>query len=64
MNPVMQRLQAMMGGDPKRFQAMAAPVVVVPVLYSYLVRDRKPKASPAAQTAGPVQDFDQALPAK
>ncbi|TXH86292.1 MAG: flagellar biosynthesis protein FlhA [Pseudomonas sp.] len=32
MNPVMQRLQAMMGGDPKRFQAMAAPVVVVAVL--------------------------------
>ena len=32
MNPVMQRLQAMMGGDPKRFQAMAAPLVVVAVL--------------------------------
>ena len=32
MNPVMQRLQAMMGGDPKRFQAMAAPVGVVAVL--------------------------------
>ena len=32
MNPVMQRLQAMMGGDPKRFQAMAAPGVVVAVL--------------------------------
>src|SRR3990167_4577173 len=32
MNPVMQRLQAVMGGDPKRFQAMAAPLIVVAVL--------------------------------
>ncbi|MFZ2298901.1 flagellar biosynthesis protein FlhA [Aquabacterium sp.] len=28
----MQRLQAVMGGDPKRFQAMAAPLIVVAVL--------------------------------
>jgi flagellar biosynthesis protein FlhA len=32
MNPMLQKLQALMGGDPKRFQAMAAPVVVVAVL--------------------------------
>ncbi|WP_290727551.1 flagellar biosynthesis protein FlhA [Aquabacterium sp.] len=29
---MLQKLQALMGGDPKRFQAMAAPVVVVAVL--------------------------------
>jgi len=28
-------------------------LVVVPVLYSYLVRDRKPAPAPAAEAAGP-----------
>ena len=32
MNPWLQKLQAMTGGDPKRFQMMAAPIVVVCVL--------------------------------
>jgi flagellar biosynthesis protein FlhA len=32
MNPTLQRIQALMGGDPKRFQAMAAPIVVVAVI--------------------------------
>ena len=32
MNPMLLKLQALTGGDPKRFQAMAAPIVVVAVL--------------------------------
>ncbi|MBB4844970.1 multidrug efflux pump subunit AcrB [Paucibacter oligotrophus] len=36
-------------------------LVVVPVLYSYLVRERKPQVSPAKPLGG---DFDAALPAK
>ncbi len=32
MNPMLQRLQALMSGDAKRFHAMAAPLVVIAVL--------------------------------
>ncbi|WP_413785885.1 flagellar biosynthesis protein FlhA [Aquabacterium sp.] len=32
MNPMLLKLQALTGGDPKRFQALAAPIVVVAVL--------------------------------
>ena len=32
MHPLLQKLQAFTGNDPKRFQMMAAPIVVVCVL--------------------------------